>query len=109
MNTMIINGYQAVIQYSTEYEMLRGEFIGLNGGADFYAKDVDGLKREGEISLNIFLESCKEQGIAPRKQYSGKFMIRISPDLHSKIAHVAATEKVSINQWVAKNLEQLTI
>lgn len=28
--------------------MLRGEFVGLNGGADFYAKDIDSLRREGK-------------------------------------------------------------
>ena len=56
MNTMTINGYQAVISFDPDIQMFRGEFVGLNGGADFYAKDVDGLRREGEISLRIFLE-----------------------------------------------------
>lgn len=39
-------GYQAVITYDPEIEMFRGEFVGLNGGADFYAKDPESLKRE---------------------------------------------------------------
>lgn len=47
MNIMEIDGYRAVIVYDPEIEMFRGEFIGLNGGADFYAKDIDGLRREG--------------------------------------------------------------
>ena len=41
-NTMIINGHRAVIQYDPEIELFRGEFIGLNGGADFYAADIEG-------------------------------------------------------------------
>ena len=45
-NVMMIDGYQAVISYNPEIEMFRGEFVGLNGGADFYAKDAEGLKRE---------------------------------------------------------------
>ena len=61
MNIMEINGYRAVIQYAPEIEMFRGEFIGLNGGADFYAKDVDNLRQEGEISLRVFLEMCREE------------------------------------------------
>ncbi|STY64445.1 Uncharacterized protein encoded in hypervariable junctions of pilus gene clusters [Mannheimia haemolytica] len=36
-NIMDINGYKAVIAYDPETELFRGEFIGLNGGADFYA------------------------------------------------------------------------
>ena len=38
--------------------MFRGEFTGLNGGADFYADSVEALRKEGQISLNIFLEEC---------------------------------------------------
>ena len=46
-NTMEIDGYQAVIQFDPDIDMFRGEFIGLNGGADFYAPDVAGLREEG--------------------------------------------------------------
>ncbi|HDL4195620.1 TPA: type II toxin-antitoxin system HicB family antitoxin, partial [Mannheimia haemolytica] len=53
-NIMDINGYKAVIAYDPETELFRGEFIGLNGGADFYADNVIQLKKEGELSLNIF-------------------------------------------------------
>jgi len=41
--------------------VLRGEFIGLNGGADFYADNVADLHREGMTSLQTFLEVCREQ------------------------------------------------
>jgi len=68
MNTMTINGCQAVIAFDPDIQMFRGEFVGLNGGADFYAADVAGLKLEGEISLRVFLEACERRGIEPRKQ-----------------------------------------
>jgi predicted HicB family RNase H-like nuclease len=35
MNTLTINGYNAVVSYDEEIDMFRGEFVGLNGGADF--------------------------------------------------------------------------
>ncbi len=41
---MEINGYKAVIQFDPDIDMFRGEFVGLNGGADFYAHDVAGLR-----------------------------------------------------------------
>ncbi|RLB70318.1 MAG: toxin-antitoxin system HicB family antitoxin, partial [Deltaproteobacteria bacterium] len=44
MNLMQINGVNAVITYDPEIEMFRGEFVELNGGADFYAKDIESLK-----------------------------------------------------------------
>jgi predicted HicB family RNase H-like nuclease len=67
MTPMTINGYQAVIAFDSDVQMFRGEFAGLNGGADFYAKDVDGLRREGAISLRVFLEACVEDGVDPGK------------------------------------------
>ena len=62
-----INGYQAIVQYDSEIRMYRGEFLGLNGGANFYATDWDRLRREGKISLGIFIEMCEEDGVEPRK------------------------------------------
>ena len=60
MNTTIINGYRSAIVFDPDIQMFRGEFVGQDGGADFYAKDVDGLRRDGEISLLVFLEACAE-------------------------------------------------
>ena len=67
MNIMEINEYRAVIRYDPEIKMFRGEFLGLNGGADFYATDMDGLQKEGEISLEVFIEMCEKDGVEPRK------------------------------------------
>ena len=106
MNLMKIDDYQAIIQYDPDIEMFRGEFMGLNGGADFYAKDIDGLYKEGALSLKVFLEACAERGIEPRKEYSGKFNLRIPKELHAELAAKAAASGKSLNQWVADELEQ---
>ncbi|MDR2239249.1 MAG: type II toxin-antitoxin system HicB family antitoxin [Zoogloeaceae bacterium] len=82
MNTMTINDYQAVISFDPDIQIFRGEFVGLNGGADFYASDVEGLRREGEISLKVFLDACTEDGVEPRKHFSGKFSLRVEPAIH---------------------------
>ena len=65
-NVMEINGYRALIQFDPDIDMFRGEFAGLNGGADFYAKDIAGLRKEGALSLKVFLEMCREDGVKPR-------------------------------------------
>jgi predicted HicB family RNase H-like nuclease len=106
MNMIEINGYRAVIQYDPEIDMFRGEFVGLNGGADFYAKDIDNLRKEGEISLKVFLEMGQEDGVEPRKEYSGKFNLRVSSQLHAAVAARAAADDNSLNQWVADVLDQ---
>ncbi len=109
MNTMTINGYQAVITFDPDLQMFRGEFVGLNGGADFYAEDVEGLKHEGEISLRVFLDACKRRGIEPRKHFSGKFSLRVDAATHEAAAIAAAAHGQSLNQWATEALRQAAL
>ena len=106
MNIMEFDGYRAVIQYDPEINMFRGEFVGLNGGADFYATDIEGLRYEGKLSLKVFLEMCAEDGVEPTKEYSGKFNLRVPSELHAELALKAASAGKSLNQWVADMLAQ---
>ena len=106
MNTMTVGEYQAVIAFDPDIQMFRGEFVGLNGGADFYAADVPGLKREGEVSLRVFLQACERRGIEPRKHFSGEFSLRVDPATHEAAAIAAAAHGQSLNQWAADALRQ---
>ena len=106
INVMEIKGYKAVIQYDPDIDMFRGEFVGLRGGADFYASNIQDLHKEGEKSLEIFLEMCNEEGISPRKEYSGKFNLRVSPRIHEEVAVRAAAEGKSLNKCIADILDQ---
>ena len=105
MNIMENESYKAKIEYDPEIDMFRGEILGLNGGADFYGKSPAELRREFKKSLKTFLDVCEETGISPRKEYSGKFNLRIPPKLHGEIAAIATAEDKSINQWVADVLD----
>ncbi|OSI17906.1 type II toxin-antitoxin system HicB family antitoxin [Neisseria dumasiana] len=105
-NVMEINGHKAIIQYDPETELLRGEFVGLNGGADFYADNVADLHKEGAASLAVFLDVCKEKGIEPYKQYSGRFNVRVSPETHAAAAAAAAAQNISLNEWVNRAISQ---
>jgi predicted HicB family RNase H-like nuclease len=105
-NIMTIGGVSAIITFDPEINLFRGEFTGLSGGgADFYAADVEGLRREGEASLKVFMEMCREDGVLPFRDFSGKFNVRIAPVLHGRIAAAAKASGKSLNQWVAEALE----
>jgi predicted HicB family RNase H-like nuclease len=106
MNVMTVDGYNAKIEYDPEIDMFRGEILGLTGGANFYGKTPKELRAEFRKSLSVFLEVCKEKGIEPRRSYSGKFNLRIPPDLHEKLAIAAQAEGKSINTLAQEALEQ---
>ena len=106
MNIMSLDGYQAKIEYDAELDVFRGEILSLNGGADFYGKNTKELRTEFKKSLKVFLEVCREKGIEPRRNYSGKFNLRIPADLHEKLAIVAQAEGKSINTVAEEALKQ---
>lgn len=106
MNMMSLDGYNAKIEYDADLDMFRGEILGLTGGADFYGKNPKELRAEFRKSLHVFLEVCREKAIEPRRNYSGKFNLRISPELHEKLAIVAQAEGKSINALAQEALQQ---
>lgn len=89
--------------------MFRGEFVGLNGSADFYAKNITGLKQEGKASLKVFLQMCAEEGITPFKKHSGKFVLRLDPNIHHAATVASKADSLSLNQWVAKLIQERAV
>ena len=51
----------------------------------------------------------KEQGIDPRRRYSGKFNLRISPELHERLAIGAQVEGKSLNAIAKEALQQRVV
>jgi predicted HicB family RNase H-like nuclease len=106
MNLMNVDGYHAKIDYDEETDQFRGEILGLSGGSDFYGSSPEELRREFKKSLEVFLEVCKEQGIEPRRHYSGKFNLRIPPELHKKLAMTAEAQGKSLNSLAQEALQR---
>ena len=106
MNLMTVDGYNAKIEYDEELDLFRGEILGLSGGADFYGKNPKELRAEFKKSLQVFLDVCKEKGIEPRRQFSGKFNLRIPPELHERLAIEAQAQGKSINSLAQEALQE---
>lgn len=101
MNNVIeIDDEKAVIAFDPEIRMLRGEFVGLKGGADFYADSVGDLIEEGRKSLAVYLDMCREKGVEPRRKFSGKFNVRLAPSDHAAAVMAAAAAGKSLNEWI---------
>ncbi len=106
MNIMTVDGFTAKIEYDADLDTFRGEIMGLNGGADFFGKNPKELRAEFKKSLRVFLDVCREKGIEPRRSYSGKFNLRITPELHERLAIVAQAEGKSINAVAQEALQE---
>ena len=51
---------------------------------------------------------CKEKGIEPYKDFSGRFNVRMNPDLHAAAVHAAAARGKSLNDFVVDAVTQHT-
>lgn len=92
-----LDGYHVKMEYEPDIDCFRGEILGLTGGADFYGRTFTELRQEFKKSLHVFLDVCQEQGINPHRHFSGKFNLRIPPELHEQLARQAQTSGKSIN------------
>jgi len=104
-NLLEIDGRSAVVSFDPDVGMFRGEFLGLSGGADFYADSVEALKREGKQSLDVYLDMCRARNIEPFRNYSGKFNVRLTPEQHQAAVAAAASAGKSLNEWIAQAIE----
>jgi predicted HicB family RNase H-like nuclease len=91
--------------YDSELDLFRGKILGLSGGADSYGKNPKKLRAEFKRSPQVFLEVCLERSIEPKRHFPGKFNLRISPDLHERLAIAAQAQGKSINAFNQNALE----
>lgn len=104
-NVIDIDDHKAVVSFDPDTNMFRGEFINLSGGADFYASDVEKLYHEGRVSLRVYLNACRKKGIEPYRGFSGKFNLRLSPELHERAVLKSEAEGMSLNEWIVNTLK----
>ncbi len=51
-------------------------------------------------------EVCAEDGVEAFKKYSGKFVVRLPEEMHSKASLTAATRGLSLNTFVQRAVKR---
>lgn len=105
---MTYKGYSGVIEFDEDARLFHGEVIGLRDVITFQGTSVEELEKAMAESVDFYLEWCKERSKNPEKPFSGKFIVRTSPDLHSRAAAAAAKIGLSLNKYVEKAIEDET-
>jgi predicted HicB family RNase H-like nuclease len=103
---MEYKGYIGVVEYDDEAKILHGEVVNIRDVITFQAKSVDELEQAFRDSVDDYLEFCEEEGEEPDKPFSGKFMVRVSPEEHRLIATAAKISGKSLNAWVSENIQR---
>ena len=67
MNTMMYKGYVGEVEYDDEYKIFSGSVINTRTVITFQGASVEELNKEFQLSVDDYLEWCKEDGIDPEK------------------------------------------
>jgi predicted HicB family RNase H-like nuclease len=78
-------GYIGHVEFDDEAEIFAGEVINTKDVITFQADTAHGLKQAFIDSIEDYFEFCKERNEDPEKPFSGKFNLRISPELHREV------------------------
>jgi predicted HicB family RNase H-like nuclease len=62
--------------------------------------------QEFEISVNGYLDWCKELGQDSEKPFSGDVHLRLKPDLHARLTSEAKSHGVSLNNYINETLQR---
>jgi predicted HicB family RNase H-like nuclease len=92
--------YAGMVEYDDEGKIFTGEVLGIRAVITFEGRTPEELEQSFKESIDIYLTMCEQDGISPEKPYSGRFNVRIPPDLHREIVYEAASQRKSLNEWV---------
>ena len=104
---MEYKGYFARVEFDDAANIFHGEVINLRDVITFEGESVEELRKAFTDSVEDYLEFCAERGEDPEKPYSGKFLVRVEPDLHKTLVIQARKNGKSLNTWVSDALNQV--
>jgi predicted HicB family RNase H-like nuclease len=85
--------------------VLSGTVVGLRDVIHFQGNTGAELEQAFRDSIDGYLDWCARRGEEPERPYSGKVLLRVEPELHRKAAIRAAAEGISLNVWIARQIQ----
>lgn len=105
MDYLEYKGYKGTVEYSKEDDCLVGKVIGMHQDLILYeGKTLTEIKEDFKNAIDSYIESCLANGLTPRKPFSGKLVLRMSSELHGRVAIAAAANGATINDFINKAL-----
>lgn len=103
-NYLEYNGYIGTLEFSSDDKIFFGKIQGINDLVTFEGSSVAELEASFKEAIEDYLETCKLLNKAPDKTYKGSFNVRVSQELHQKIALLASRKGLNLNEVVKEAL-----
>ena len=105
-NTLEYMGYHGSIEYSAPDRCFFGKILGIRSAILYEGKDVDSIECDFRESVDEYLDYCRQKGIAPEKEYSGSFQVRVSPETHKELSMYAEANGKKLNTIVSEAIAE---
>lgn len=102
---IIYKGYIGHIEFDDEANIFHDEVVNTRDVITFQGCSVNELRKSLHDSVEAYLKFCAKRGKEPDKPFSGKFIVRLTPEQHRKIFIAAKKSGQSINKWAVQVLE----
>lgn len=99
-------GYRGHVEFDAQAGIFQGEILDTRDVVTFQGKTVNEIKRAFRDSVEDYLEFCAERGEEPDKPFSGRLMVRLSPELHRRLYIEAREQGKSLNQLIAEKIDR---
>ena len=104
---MQYKGYFGKAEYDNQARILHGEVLGIRDVVTFQADSIDKIERAFRESVDDYLAFCAARGETPDKPASGRFVVRVPPDLHRDLTILAKAKQRSLNDLVVATLAEV--
>lgn len=94
--------YIGYVEFDEEAEIFHGEVVNTRDVITFQGSTVQSLKKAFKESVDDYLAFCQERNEQPERPFSGKFNVRLDPELHREAYIAAKMAGISLNTWVAR-------
>ena len=99
-------GYVPEVWYERDDKAFHAIAQGIRSVIHAEAETLEEIQKEFELSVDTYLDVCKEEGIEPQRPKSGNIAVRIAPEIHEMVADAANADAKSVNQWIADVLKE---
>lgn len=106
MNTLSYKGFIGSVAFSEKDNVFFGKIEGIDGLVNFEGESVSELKESFYEAVDAYVAFCEEEGVECHKSYTGNLNIKISPDIHNKVAELAKQAGMSINAFIQNALQK---
>jgi predicted HicB family RNase H-like nuclease len=99
-------GYWGSVHFNDGDDVFYGRVQYIRALVSYEGTDVGSLRQAFQEAVDEYLKTCAEQHRQPERSFKGSFNIRISPQLHQRIATHAVSKGMTINRYIAEILEK---